>query len=233
MAGQGAQLLLAVAHSGCQGPAAPRRRASDRVLTCSAPPGSRLGDVEPRLDPVEVALGQPDPRHERRQQGPAPDHVVGQRSQPVAQGAVLRRMRSSGSASSTRSAARFGVAGGEGVPDGVGEHAVLGVPAGGGPVQAGEPVRVGGGELGAQRVGEQVVVAEPLPLVVERDHEQVRPLEGLQHLLAVAAAGERVAQRTGQLSQHRGVEQERPDVVGLAAQHLVDAGSRGRTGGCR
>ena len=74
----------------------------------------------------------------------------------------------------------------------------------------------------AQRLGEEVVVAPPLPLVVERDHEEVRPLERLQLLLAVGAAGDRVAQRAGQVVEDRGVEQERPDVLGLAVEHLVD-----------
>jgi hypothetical protein len=50
-----------------------------------------------------------------------------------------------------------------------------------------------GGEAGAERVGEQLVVAPPPSLVVERHDEEVRPLEGLQRGLPVGAAGQRVA----------------------------------------
>ena len=77
-------------------------------------------------------------------------------------------------------------------------------------------------EPGAQCVSEQVVVAVPLPLVVERDDEQVPALEDLQPLAAVVAAGERVAQRPRQLREHRGVEEEPANVLGLAVEHLLD-----------
>ena len=67
-----------------------------------------------------------------------------------------------------------------------------------------------------------MVVAVPLPLVVEGDDEQVPALEDLQRLAAVVAAGERVAQRAGHLLEHRGVEEEPANVAGLAVEHLLD-----------
>src|SRR4051794_24387122 len=55
-----------------QGPAAPRRRGRSRCRAWSAPRGippprappaaGALGDVDPRTDPLEVTLGQPEPR---------------------------------------------------------------------------------------------------------------------------------------------------------------------------
>ncbi len=48
-----------------------------------------LGGVEPRLHPVEVALGEAAPPQEDGEQRPATYDVVGQRDQPVAKGAVL------------------------------------------------------------------------------------------------------------------------------------------------
>ena len=42
------------------------------------------------------------------------------------------------------------------------------------------------GQPGAQRVGEQLVIAVPAPLVVQRHQEQVGPLQRLEGLLAVA-----------------------------------------------
>ena len=80
----------------------------------------------------------------------------------------------------------------------------------------------GESESGAQRLGEQVVVAVPGPVVVERYHEQVVALEGLEHRLPVGAARDRVAQRTGQLAEHRGVQQEPAEPVGQPTEHLLD-----------
>ena len=78
-----------------------------------------------------------------------------------------------------------------------------------------------------QDVSEEVVVAVPAPVAVERDEEQVRPVQGLEHRSATPAAGalrqgaDRVAQRPGEPVEDRGVEQEAPYVVGLSTEDLV------------
>ena len=144
-----------------------------------------------------------------------------------------RRLRRSASASSTRSAARSWSPPAIAWVTASASSAVLGVPAAGGPVQLGHPVRMLGEEPGAQCVGEQVVVAVPPALVVERDDEQVLALEGLEHRLAVVAAGQRVAQRAGQLRRAprcRAGTRERRRAGGRAPPR---PGSPGRTGGCR
>ena len=51
----------------------------------------------------------------------------------------------------------------------------------GAPVQQGHEVGLLGEQAGAQHVAEQLVVAEPLPPVVEGDEEEVVALEGAQH----------------------------------------------------
>jgi hypothetical protein len=56
------------------------------------------------------------------------------------------------------------------VPHGVLEQPVLGQPAGGSGVPLGDPA----GLPRTQRVGEEVVIAVPAALVVERDDEQAR-----------------------------------------------------------
>ncbi|MGA2831142.1 MAG: hypothetical protein ABSF03_34095 [Streptosporangiaceae bacterium] len=71
------------------------------------------------------------------------------------------------------------VVAGDRVDDGVGEHSLFGVPAAGGPVQLRHSVWLLGEEPRAECVNEQVVVAAPLPLVVEGDDEQVPALEDL------------------------------------------------------
>ena len=134
-----------------------------------------------------------------------------------------RRTTSSGSAASQSSSVRLAVAdagrpgeldevggvlvvtAGDGVPDGVGHQPVLREPSAGRRVQLGDPVGVLGGQTGTQGVGEEMVVAVPPPLVVERDDEQVLAVEGLQHRLTVGTTGQRVAQAAGQLVQHAGI----------------------------
>jgi hypothetical protein len=115
----------------------------------------------------------------------------------------------------------IGVAGGQGMVDGVVAQPVLLTPAGCSPVQLGHPLRVGLPEAGLQQVGEQVVVAPPAALLVQGDQEQVGPLNPLQQLLAVVAATHCVTQRARQPLQHRGLQQELNNVVGLAGQDLL------------
>ena len=78
------------------------------------------------------------------------------------------------------------------------------------------------GQARAQDVGEEVVIAVPAAPVVERDQEQVPPLQRVQHGLAIAALGHGVAQRAAQPVQDRGLQQEAPNLVGLPVQDLLD-----------
>ena len=114
-----------------------------------------------------------------------------------------------------------GVAGGQRVPDGVVGEAVLLVPGRGGAVQLGHAVGELALQVGAQEIGEQVVVAPPPPLLVERDQEQAGPLDRLQQLLAVRAAHHGVAQRPAQPVEDRGLQQERAQLGRLAFEHLL------------
>ncbi len=77
------------------------------------------------------------------------------------------------------------------MPHGIVDQPTARGPGGGPPVQPGHP-------LGApllplahpQQVGEQAVVAVPAALPVQGNQEQVGPLEVLEQLLAVRAAGD-------------------------------------------
>ena len=81
------------------------------------------------------------------------------------------------------------------------------------------------GVLGEQAcvedVGEQVVVAVPRALGVERDEEEVAALEVLQHPGAVRAAGDSVAQRARESVEDSGAEQEVTTLSGLPGKNLV------------
>jgi hypothetical protein len=71
-------------------------------------------------------------------------------------------------------------------------------------VQLGDPVGMPGSQTSTQCVGEEVVVAIPPALVIERDDEQVLALEGLEHRLTVGPTGQGVAETAGQLVEHGG-----------------------------
>ena len=92
----------------------------------------------------------------------------------------------------------------------------------------------------AEQVGEQVVIAPPATHLIQRDQEQARPFRLLQQRLAALAAGDGVAQRAVEPFQHRGLEQERPQLLVLPLEHLlgqvvqhvpVAAGERGHEAG--
>ncbi|MEZ5298441.1 MAG: hypothetical protein R2697_19860 [Ilumatobacteraceae bacterium] len=67
-----------------------------------------------------------------------------------------------------------------------------------------------------------MVIPVPLASVVEGDDEQVRTVELFEHPLAVAVAGEFVAQRSAQPIEHRCRQQEAPHRGRLVIEHLVD-----------
>jgi hypothetical protein len=76
-------------------------------------------------------------------------------------------------------------------------------------------------ETRAQHVGEEVVVPVPVPAIVERYDEEVRPVELLEHRLAARRAGDGIAQGTGEPVEDTGVQEEVANVVGLAVEHLL------------
>jgi hypothetical protein len=78
-----------------------------------------------------------------------------------------------------------------------------------------------GKQPGAQHVGEQMVVTPSAAFGVPRQQEQIRSLNRLQKPLTPAAAEYRIAQRPGQPFQHRCLQQERAQLLGLAVEHLL------------
>ena len=66
------------------------------------------------------------------------------------------------------------------------------------------------------------MAAEPLPLLVQRHHEEVGPLQGLQHLGRPGGTTQRcVAQRPGQQLQRRGADQQVALRRSQRGEHLV------------
>ncbi len=72
----------------------------------------------------------------------------------------------------------------------------------------------------AQQIGKQMVVAVPLPLVVQGDQEHVGVEQPFQQGMAVCAPGDRVAQITAQPVQDRRLQQEMLDLFRLPVEHF-------------
>ncbi len=100
------------------------------------------------------------------------------------------------------------------MPNGLGPLAILLVPLAGPPVEIGNEIWLFIEQARPQDIGKEVVIAIPLTAGVERDHEQIRPLEGLERRSSATLPGDRVAQGTVQSVQDAGLEQEPASVVG-------------------
>lgn len=151
--------------------------------------------VEPGLDRVEVAGCHEHPSVEDAEDRAAADGVVGQCRQPAEQHRVLpgapdRRHRQ---LHEVRRAVEL--VGGQGVRDGVLGQIVVLVPPAGALVQQRNLLGLLAEHARAQHVGEQVVVAVPLPPIVQRDEEEVGALKGHERAAPVVAAGDGVAER--------------------------------------
>ena len=66
-----------------------------------------------------------------------------------------------------------------------------------------------------------MVVAVPVALLVERRQEQVGTFQILQHLLAIAPSGKRIAERAAELLENRRLEQKISHVFRLSLEHLL------------
>jgi hypothetical protein len=107
------------------------------------------------------------------------------------------------------------------VRDGSPDEIVLAVPAPRAAVQLRHEFRLAARELGARVLREQVVIAIGHPLLVERYHEQVAALELTQHRVGVAALRQRIAQRGGELIEHRRLPQESDRPRRLASEDVI------------
>jgi hypothetical protein len=73
----------------------------------------------------------------------------------------------------------------------------------------------------AEQVSEQLMVAPPAAHLIQRLQEQVGALHLFQHRLAPGAASDRIAQRAAEPFQHRGLQQERAQLLTLPLEHLL------------
>ena len=186
------------------------------------------GGVEPSLDAVEQRLdpGELAADHERTdkldaQDRPGREQLVGKRREPSARGGLLSGSEHGRRGQLDQLGGPLEVMAGHGVGDRLGLIARRLVPGAGPPVQLVDPLGLFVGHSRPEHVGEEVVVAVPEAAIVERDEEEVRPIEPLEHRLPATATGDRIAQRPGEPVHDGGLEQEASDFLGLAFQHLL------------
>ena len=196
----------------------PRRR---EVRITAARDERRVGIVEPSLQAVEVAGHHEGPAGHDVQHRARADHCVRQRADPGEQLAVLAGASDLGHGFLHQVGGPGEVLRGQRVPDGLRGEALPGVPVAGPPVQLRDQVGVLAEQPGVQHVGEEVVVAVPRTLGVQRDQEQVVPLQVREHRGAPALSADGVAQGAGEPVEHRGPQQEVADVGRLTRQDLV------------
>ena len=104
----------------------------------------------------------------------------------------------------------------------LGRHAALGVPARGALVEPPQLARQLLARAGAQQLREQAVVAVPLAVRVESEHEPIGALERRQHVRAGTLVGERVGEVGADPVDDRRPQQERALPGRLAVEHLGD-----------
>ncbi len=106
------------------------------------------------------------------------------------------------------------------VPDDVDDLALQGEPSGGSPVQHRYFRGQRPAQLQPQEIREQVVVAKPGPLGVQRFDESVGVLEAQQDPFRARSAGQQVGQLAVDPIEQGGAQQQILDVGRLAVQHL-------------
>ena len=183
--------------------------------------------IEALVNARELVAGHESADECDREHGAVADGVVGQFLGPLTEEVLAPLTTQRPEVQLDEVACPHDVSAGQRVPDrGLG-LSCLGVPAGGLTMQPWEIAWPLVEQVRVQDVSEEVVVAVPAPVAVERDEEQVRPVQGLEHRPAALAAdalwlgAECVAQRSGELIEDRGVEKEAAYVVGLSTEDLV------------
>jgi hypothetical protein len=119
-----------------------------------------------------------------------------------------------------------GVAGGERVTDRLVRRPGQPMPGARARVQGRPDVRLGPGQLTSKRLREEMVIAVPLPIVIERHEEEVLPLEDVDDLRRVGGADDGVAQRRAVPAENGGAREELAHLARLAAEHLLGETAR-------
>jgi hypothetical protein len=179
-------------------------------------------DVESASMAGELAVGHARPHEAGGEHRPPLEQLDGQRLEPASEGGLLARLPHRRDGQLDEVGSLFEVVARHRVANRLRPLPVLLKPLGSPPMEDPDVDGPFLRQARSQDVGEQVVVAVPVPAVVQRNEEQVRPLQRLQHGLPVFVAGQGVAQGAVHPAQDRCLQQEAPDVVRLSLEHLTD-----------
>ena len=117
--------------------------------------------------------------------------------------------------------------------DGIGRQIILLEPNARPPMELRHPIGLRLPQVRLQHLGEEMVIAIPLALVVERNDEEVAAFQSFQHRFAIFLVGDGIAQRTAQAIENGGLQQEVADVVRAGAARPLPPDSPARNDGCR
>ena len=167
-----------------------------------------LGVSQPLLDALELAGQQERPGKAHGQHGPNANHLSGKHLQPT----THRRLLPSLSHRSNRELGQVRrpveIAGGERMTDRFSRFPAPLEPATCPAVQRRDLAGLFIEQVRPQHIGEEMVVAIPATAVIQRDQEQVRPLQHHERRSAVRLTGDRIAQRPAQAVENRGLQEE-------------------------
>src|SRR5262249_24264954 len=108
----------------------------------------------------------------------------------------------------------------EGVMHRFNEEFLLLVPGAGTTMQVRQEFRLGLEQAASEHLGKQVMIAIPPPLLVQRDHKEIRPFKGLEPRLASRVFGHSLAERGAEALEDRGAQQKRLDRCRLPGENL-------------
>ena len=161
------------------------------------------------------------PRRTVRRQRLSADHVVAEQAQPAANGRDLAGVHVGVPVPRHEIDDAGHVTGAVRVTYRLVRGARPAVPGAGALMQGGHDFRFGAAELTAEHLGEEMVIAEPLPGVVEWHDEEVFPFEDVDNLGRVGRSGHGITQRRAKSAQDRGAHEKLPHLARLAAEHLL------------
>src|SRR5918998_351009 len=138
--------------------------------------------------------------------GPAVEHLVGERLQPAKQRGLLSILTHCRPCPLDEVRRSLEILGGQRVADSIGRRTVLFVPLACAPMQGRYLIGPLLYQMRKEDFGEEVVVAIPVAPVIQRNDEEIAPLQGLQPSVAFFLASDGIAQRTTQPLENRGLE---------------------------
>src|SRR5215211_3401599 len=180
-----------------------------------------LGESQESLALLTLSIESADPRLNQAERPIVGDHLFGQRLQPTLRGRYSATQHVSEPMARDKLSHKLVVRGRDGLPDRLLDVARLLQPRASPPAQGRHEIGPVAPKLVEQELGEEDVVAEPLSLLIERNHEQVRAGELAQDPGRTLPARHSVAKRARHRPQYRGLEQKPPHILRELRQNLI------------